>query len=141
MDQWTKRVSGRPTCNTWRCIRSNIGGERRLFETDKSRRLLIKRGVSGAGCGLCPLEEESGRARAAEALAAYGGGGGAAAGNEEEGEAAKEGGAAAAAADAVPASRIFAAEELHGDCSQGARSRALDAFASVGRCTHVFEQP
>ena len=25
---------------------------------------------------------------------------------------------------------MFAAEELHGDCSQGARSRALDAFAS-----------
>jgi ATP-dependent RNA helicase DDX3X len=25
---------------------------------------------------------------------------------------------------------LFAAEELHGDCSQGARSRALDAFAS-----------
>jgi ATP-dependent RNA helicase DDX3X len=29
--------------------------------------------------------------------------------------------------------RTFAAEELHGDCSQGARSRALDAFAS-GAC-------
>jgi len=31
----------------------------------------------------------------------------------------------------VSASRIFAAQELHGDCSQGARTRALDAFASV----------
>jgi ATP-dependent RNA helicase DDX3X len=29
--------------------------------------------------------------------------------------------------------RTFAAEELHGDCSQGARSRALDAFKS-GAC-------
>ena len=32
-----------------------------------------------------------------------------------------------------PTPRTFAAEELHGDCSQGARSRALDAFAS-GAC-------
>ena len=32
-----------------------------------------------------------------------------------------------------PAATMFAAEELHGDCTQGARSRALDAFAS-GAC-------
>ena len=37
----------------------------------------------------------------------------------------------AARGEATP--RTFAAEELHGDCSQGARSRALDAFAS-GTC-------
>ena len=67
------------------------------------------------------LEEEAGKARAAEALAGYGiGGGGGAGGKEEEGR-------------AIPVSRILAAEELHGDCSQGARSRALDAFAS-GAC-------
>lgn len=71
------------------------------------------------------LEEEVGRARAAEALAAYGGGGGPDVNDAEV----KEGGAGGV----VPASRIFAAEELHGDCSQGARSRALDAFAS-GAC-------
>lgn len=33
----------------------------------------------------------------------------------------------------VPVPKTFAAEELHGDCSQGARSRALDAFAT-GAC-------
>ena len=38
-----------------------------------------------------------------------------------------------ARARGVPVPRTFAAEELHGDCSQGARSRALDAFAS-GAC-------
>ena len=60
------------------------------------------------------LEEETRRANAAEALAA-----------------------AADAGSTIPvtpdASTMFASEELHGDCSQGARSRALDAFAS-GAC-------
>ena len=35
--------------------------------------------------------------------------------------------------DVHQCSSMFAAEELHGDCAQGARSRALDAFAS-GAC-------
>jgi reverse gyrase len=68
------------------------------------------------------LEEEEGRLRATEAVASYGSGG--------VGPPAAEG---VAAAGENPTLRLWAAEELHGDCSQGQRSRALDAFAS-GAC-------
>ena len=110
----------------------------REWESLKNRQVKVGQGRSSSRVlsrkrtSLWLLEEESGRARAAEALAAYGGGGAAGNENEEEVEAAKEGGAGAGAGATVPATRIFAAEELHGDCSQGARSRAHDAAAAVG---------
>ena len=37
---------------------------------------------------------------------------------------------AVAESSAIPDPTLFSADELHGDCSQGARTRALDAFSS-----------
>ena len=61
------------------------------------------------------LEEDARNARAAAAMTVA------------------SGGNTTGADDTAATSMVFAAEELHGDCSQGARSRALDAFAT-GAC-------